>query len=114
MVLPGLQGDYSSQLERLRAVAVEAGETICGEQCLSMSIGLAIYPSDGATIETLIAEADRRMYKLKHQTKRQSEHNGEPSDDPETESGDPLRQLVQVLSDDPEAKAALEVSRYEA
>jgi diguanylate cyclase (GGDEF)-like protein/putative nucleotidyltransferase with HDIG domain len=69
IVVPGLQGDYSSQLERVRAVAVEAGQTVCREPCLSMSVGVAIYPFDGSDMEALIAEADRRMYRLKNESK---------------------------------------------
>lgn len=94
IVLPGLQGDYSSHLERLRAAAVAAGRTVCGEPCLSMSVGLAIYPFDGNDAETLIAEADRRMYRLKHQSKSEREQNSE-FEDPEREGS--LRGLVRVL-----------------
>ena len=112
IVLPGLQGDYSNQLERLRAVAVEAGEAVCGEQCLSMSVGVAIYPSDGRDAETLIAEADRRMYQLKHQTKGQGDRRTASFDNYQAES-DHLRRLVNVLSGNPDAGVAVEVSRNE-
>ena len=71
IVLHGLHGDYSTQLERLRSVAVQAGLTVCGESCLSMSVGVAIYPVDGTDTESLIKEADRRMYRLKNQSKSQ-------------------------------------------
>lgn len=100
IVLPGLQGDYSSHIERLRAAAVVAGQTVCGEPCLSMSVGLAIYPFDGGDTETLIAEADRRMYRLKHQSKSEREQTSPFSplfDDPER--GGPLRGLVRALRD---------------
>jgi diguanylate cyclase (GGDEF)-like protein len=97
IVLPGLQGDYSSHLERLRAVAVSAGRTICGEPCLSMSVGLAIFPFDGHDAETLIAEADRRMYRLKHQSKSERGQDGASFDDPH--QGGPLGGLVHALSD---------------
>jgi diguanylate cyclase (GGDEF)-like protein len=66
VVLHGLQGDYSTQLERMRQVAIQAGLTICGEHCLSMSVGVAIYPDDGSDTESLIKEADRRMYHVKY------------------------------------------------
>jgi diguanylate cyclase (GGDEF)-like protein len=77
IVLPGLQGDYSSQLERLRSVAAAAGETIGAEPRLAMSIGVAIYPFDGCDPETLIAEADRRMYRLKNRGKSTHDGNGD-------------------------------------
>lgn len=33
---------------------------------LSVSVGLAVYPQDGTTIETLLQTADRALYKMKH------------------------------------------------
>lgn len=60
IVLPGLTEELGEeQIERLRSVARETGLKICGEECLSMSVGVAIYPQDGADSETLLAEADR-------------------------------------------------------
>jgi diguanylate cyclase (GGDEF)-like protein/putative nucleotidyltransferase with HDIG domain len=104
IVLPGLQGDYSSHLERLRAAAVAAGQTVCGEPCLSMSVGLAIFPFDGRDAETLIAEADRRMYRLKHQSKSEGEQSSALFGDPER--GGPLRGLVRALRDAQEKPGA--------
>jgi len=69
IVVSNFQGDYSAQLERLRAAAVKAGQTASGESCLSMSVGVAIFPMDGVDAESLIAEADRRMYQFKQQSK---------------------------------------------
>jgi len=43
------------------------GQEICQEDMLSMSVGRAIYPQDGADAEGLLAEADRRMYQEKQQ-----------------------------------------------
>jgi diguanylate cyclase (GGDEF)-like protein/PAS domain S-box-containing protein len=36
------------------------------EPALSVSVGLAVYPEDGTTIETLLQTADRALYKMKH------------------------------------------------
>jgi diguanylate cyclase (GGDEF)-like protein/putative nucleotidyltransferase with HDIG domain len=70
IVLPGLKEDVCAlHLERLRAVAVEAGWAACGEGCLSMSIGAAIYPADGNDAQTLLAVADQRMYRVKNEAK---------------------------------------------
>jgi diguanylate cyclase (GGDEF)-like protein/putative nucleotidyltransferase with HDIG domain len=70
IVLPGLKEDVCAvHLERLRAVAVQAGWLTCGEDCLSMSIGAAIFPVDGNDGETLLAQADQRMYRAKNETK---------------------------------------------
>ena len=40
-----------------------------------MSVGVAIFPVDGVDAESLIAEADRRMYQLKQQSKIQGEQD---------------------------------------
>jgi diguanylate cyclase (GGDEF)-like protein len=65
VVVPGPKEDLGSYVARLEAVTVEAGWAVCGEQCLSMSVGMAIYPVDGDDPKSLLAEADRRMYQAK-------------------------------------------------
>jgi len=71
IVSPGLQEDLTiSYVDRLQAVARDAGWSVCNEQCLSMAVGTAIYPLDGADAEILLAEADRRMYNAKPQGSR--------------------------------------------
>lgn len=98
IVLHGLQGDYSTQLERLRQVAVQAGLTICGEPCLSMSVGVAIYPVDGRDSESLIKEADRRMYRLKYESKSQSAPATAFLAGPQPEPHRDLRELAHMLT----------------
>jgi len=71
VVVPGLKDDLGSYVARLEAVTVQAGWAVCGEQCLSLSVGIAIYPVDGADPKSLLAEADRRMYQAKEQHKRE-------------------------------------------
>ena len=61
------------KIERLRAVALNAGGTTPEPSYLSMSIGVATYPEDSADAGELLAEADRRMYKSKHMRKRERE-----------------------------------------
>jgi len=34
---------------------------------ISLSAGFAVYPQDGATVETLMDAADRSLYKMKEQ-----------------------------------------------
>jgi len=71
IVSPGLREDLGiSYVERLQAVAREAGWSVCNEQCLSIAVGTAIYPFDGGDAEILLAEADRRMYNAKPQGSR--------------------------------------------
>jgi len=98
VVLHGLQGDYSTQLERMRQVAVQAGLTICGEPCLSMSVGVAFYPVDGQDAESLIKEADRRMYRLKYESKSLSAPTTAFLADPPAATGADLRELAQLLT----------------
>ena len=45
---------------------------VSDEPCLSMSVGVAIYPVDGHDVETLLAKADKRMYHLKRQSKSEA------------------------------------------
>jgi diguanylate cyclase (GGDEF)-like protein/putative nucleotidyltransferase with HDIG domain len=81
IVVPGWREDLSvSYVERLQGVAHAAGWNVCSEQCISMSVGTAIYPLDGEDAEILLAEADRRMYVLKQQTISLlgASHRGEP------------------------------------
>lgn len=41
---------------------------------VSCSIGVAIYPDDGATTDALLAVADKDMYRIKHQRRKQQEN----------------------------------------
>ncbi|HEY3739225.1 MAG TPA: diguanylate cyclase [Bryobacteraceae bacterium] len=76
VILPGLKPeDAQPQIARFQQVAVQSGIEVCGSEVLAMSVGMANYPEDGKDVETLLAEADRRMYKEKHESKhkRQTE-----------------------------------------
>jgi diguanylate cyclase (GGDEF)-like protein len=44
------------------AIAIEAGAEVCGRQQISLSVGVAVFPDDGADAEQLLAHADHRMY----------------------------------------------------
>jgi diguanylate cyclase (GGDEF)-like protein/putative nucleotidyltransferase with HDIG domain len=86
IVVPGLREDLRwSYVERLQGVAHVAGWNVCSEQCISMSVGTAIYPLDGEDAEILLAEADRRMYALKQQgNSLLASSRGEPVAEPST------------------------------
>ena len=60
-----------SKINAMRAVVRDAGETTPQPCALSMSVGVAVYPEDGADAEDLLAEADRRMYKSKRLRKKE-------------------------------------------
>jgi diguanylate cyclase (GGDEF)-like protein len=51
----------------LSELARSAGREVCSEDLLSLSVGCAVYPEDGADAEKLLSEADRRMYMEKQQ-----------------------------------------------
>jgi diguanylate cyclase (GGDEF)-like protein/putative nucleotidyltransferase with HDIG domain len=63
VVAPGLAVDVAAKkAEQLRALAKQAGFDVCGEDMLSLSVGLAVSPEDGNDAEQLLTQADRRMY----------------------------------------------------
>ncbi len=70
LVLPGLEPDQLQQkIQRLKAITAEAGQDICAQETLSLSIGYAVFPDDGADADRLLSEADRRMYIAKQKEK---------------------------------------------
>jgi diguanylate cyclase (GGDEF)-like protein len=71
LLIPGGNGDeLEGKIDLMRAVARRAGDTTPEPSALSMSVGVAAYPEDGADAEGLLAEADRRMYKSKRLRKK--------------------------------------------
>jgi len=72
IVAPGLKPDNALQkVEVAIEIATRSGREVCGEDVISLSAGLAVYPDDGEDPEELLAEADRRMYVMKQQHHRQ-------------------------------------------
>jgi diguanylate cyclase (GGDEF)-like protein len=70
LIMPGLRPEvFAQQADRFPRVVQRAGHTVCGENLMSMSIGLAAFPSDGQDADTLLSEADRRMYEAKNRKK---------------------------------------------
>jgi len=70
LVLPGLDGNAQGRIvEWLNRVAAHVGQTVCGADIVSVSIGDAKYPDDGQDAEALLTQADRRMYKMKRDRK---------------------------------------------
>ena len=63
VIPPGLAADAAGKKsEQMRTLARHAGNEVCNEEILSLSVGRAVYPDDGNDAEQLLAEADRRMY----------------------------------------------------
>jgi diguanylate cyclase (GGDEF)-like protein/putative nucleotidyltransferase with HDIG domain len=65
------QDDLGEKLKRLEQVALDAGMRVCSEPLLAISVGAAFFPHDGNDAESLLAEADRRMYITKQGHKAQ-------------------------------------------
>src|SRR5271155_1997299 len=63
VIAPGLPADAAAKkIEQIRPLARQAGFDVCGEEILSLSVGLAVSPDDGNDAEQLLTQADRRMY----------------------------------------------------
>ncbi len=70
LVMPGIKADaLPATIQRLRVLTAEAGNEVCKEDVLSLSIGHAFFPEDGTDAEQLLSEADRRMYGAKQHEK---------------------------------------------
>ena len=63
VIAPGLPADAAAKkVEQIRPLARQAGFDVCGEEILSLSVGMAVAPDDGNDAEQLLTQADRRMY----------------------------------------------------
>jgi diguanylate cyclase (GGDEF)-like protein/putative nucleotidyltransferase with HDIG domain len=63
VIAPGLPADAAAKkVEQIRPLARQAGFDVCGEEIVSLSVGMAVSPDDGNDAEQLLTQADRRMY----------------------------------------------------
>jgi diguanylate cyclase (GGDEF)-like protein len=70
LILPASDRDSMQQrIADLREIGTAAGCAVTGMPTMTMSVGEAFYPQDGADAEQLLAEADRRMYRAKQRTR---------------------------------------------
>ncbi len=70
VVMPGHKREAAdAKAQALADLVLRIARQKWGEDLLSMSVGQAFYPDDGDDTEQLLAEADRRMYKVKQQQK---------------------------------------------
>ncbi len=65
-----LPDGLAKKTEELSQVVAAAGQECTGEELLSVSIGEATWPREGLDAEELLAEADRKMYAVKHAHRR--------------------------------------------
>jgi diguanylate cyclase (GGDEF)-like protein/putative nucleotidyltransferase with HDIG domain len=70
LIAGGEDAELDRKVEAMRAVVRRAGEITPEPSALSLSVGIAYYPEDGADAEELLGEADRRMYKSKRLRKK--------------------------------------------
>ena len=70
LIMPGLSPEvFAQHADRFPRVVQRAGYNVCGENLMSMSMGLASFPADGQDTDALLSEADRRMYEAKNRKK---------------------------------------------
>ncbi|HEX4595817.1 MAG TPA: diguanylate cyclase [Bryobacteraceae bacterium] len=70
LIMPGLKPEvFAQHADRFPRAVQRAGQHACGENLLSISMGLAAFPADGQDADTLLSEADRRMYETKKRKK---------------------------------------------
>ncbi len=66
-VMPGMSAALAeAKIQHLNGLIIEAGEHVCGERVVTLSVGCAVLGTDAADAEGLLSEADRRMYRAKH------------------------------------------------
>jgi diguanylate cyclase (GGDEF)-like protein/putative nucleotidyltransferase with HDIG domain len=74
VIAPGLGAEAAAKKrDQIRPLAKQAGFEVCGEQILSLSVGMAISPEDGSDAEQLLTQADRRMYMEKQKQPTQKD-----------------------------------------
>jgi len=70
LILPASDREnMQHRIDELREIGGAAGCAITGMHAMTISIGEAFYPQDGADAEQLLAEADRRMYRAKQRSR---------------------------------------------
>ncbi len=71
LLFPGTSEEATKKFaQRLTEVTEAAGREVTGTDLLSISWGAAYHAKDGDDAEALLAEADKRMYKYKHEHKK--------------------------------------------
>ena len=70
LLLGNDQGDIAQRIDQLRRIVCHAGSGDAIQDQVSMAVGAAVFPQDGADADELLAEADRRMYKAKQAHKQ--------------------------------------------
>ena len=78
LIMPGLSPEvFAQHSDRFSRVVQRTGHNVCGENLMSMSMGVAAFPADGQDPDALLSEADRRMYDAKNRKKAMLAGNSE-------------------------------------
>jgi diguanylate cyclase (GGDEF)-like protein len=80
-----------AKIDHLQLAVTQASSEIPGAVGLGMSVGHASFPDDGEDAESLLAAADRRMYRMKRQNASRSVES----------AADELRRLSETLGPRP-------------
>jgi diguanylate cyclase (GGDEF)-like protein/putative nucleotidyltransferase with HDIG domain len=76
ILLPGARPmDGDAKAHQIKTVVAQVCRDLFGEKILTASVGVAHFPVDGTDAESLLAEADRRMYKEKRARKQGTEQD---------------------------------------
>ncbi len=71
ILLPGAKPiDGDAKAQHIKNVVAQVCRELFGEKILTASVGIAHFPLDGTDAESLLAEADRRMYQEKRARKQ--------------------------------------------
>ena len=90
LIMPGLRPEvFAQHADRFPRVVQRAGYNACGENLMSMSMGLAAFPGDGQDADTLLSEADKRMYEAKNRKKAML-RGSEPEESAVSPAPDPV------------------------
>ena len=66
VILPGITAEaFGERLPKLQRMMADVAGQVGAAGVLSVSVGAAHYPADGASTESLLSAADRRMYQMK-------------------------------------------------
>jgi diguanylate cyclase (GGDEF)-like protein/putative nucleotidyltransferase with HDIG domain len=82
LVLPDADAEcVEVVLRRIADLGPEAGMKVCGTPLITVSSGVATYPTDGTDAEILLEKADLSMYEAKKQGKRIRDERSRISDE---------------------------------
>jgi diguanylate cyclase (GGDEF)-like protein/putative nucleotidyltransferase with HDIG domain len=98
VLLPGSDSQTIQNRVQQLSLLVSNAAKLAGADFLSISIGQASYPEDGSDAEQLLSEADRRMYKSKHESKARVQTDEAMRDLPVACEGRAIDDRIQMIA----------------